>query len=75
MGEFAPLSRSRQQLGLTGGGPRLVITDLGVLRPDPDSLELVLTAKSIDIEISPILRADNFQFWRRTRLADLMGLQ
>jgi hypothetical protein len=41
----------------------------------PSRLELVLTAKSIDIEISPILRADNFQFWRRTRLADLMGLQ
>jgi hypothetical protein len=41
----------------------------------PPELELVLTAKSIDIEISPILRADNFQFWRRTRLADLMGLQ
>jgi glutaconate CoA-transferase, subunit B len=33
---------SRQRLGLTGGGPGLVITDLGVLRPDPDSLELVL---------------------------------
>ena len=26
----------------------------------PPRLELVLTAKSIDIEISPILRADNF---------------
>ena len=34
---------SRQRLGLTGGGPQLVITDLGVLRPDPDTLELVLT--------------------------------
>ena len=33
---------SRHQLGLTGGGPRRVITDLGVLRPDPDTLELVL---------------------------------
>jgi glutaconate CoA-transferase, subunit B len=33
---------SRQLLGLTGGGPRLVITDLGVLRPDPDSRQLVL---------------------------------
>jgi glutaconate CoA-transferase, subunit B len=32
----------RQRLGLTGGGPRKVITDLGVLRPDPDTLELVL---------------------------------
>ena len=26
----------------------------------PPRLELVLTAKSIDIEMSPILRADNF---------------
>jgi glutaconate CoA-transferase, subunit B len=34
---------SRQRLGLAGGGPRQVITDLGVLRPDPDTLELVLT--------------------------------
>jgi glutaconate CoA-transferase, subunit B len=33
---------SRRQLGLTGGGPRQVITDLGVLRPDPQTLELVL---------------------------------
>ncbi|HSR83866.1 MAG TPA: CoA-transferase [Streptosporangiaceae bacterium] len=33
---------SRQELGLTGGGPRLVITDLGVLRPAPGSGELVL---------------------------------
>jgi glutaconate CoA-transferase, subunit B len=32
----------RQRLGLTGGGPRKVITDLGVLRPDPDTLQLVL---------------------------------
>jgi glutaconate CoA-transferase subunit B len=33
---------SRQALGLAGGGPKLVITDLGVLRPDPDSRQLVL---------------------------------
>jgi len=33
---------SRTRLGLPGGGPRQVITDLGVLRPDPDTLELVL---------------------------------
>lgn len=33
----------RERLGLTGAGPRLVITDLGVLRPDPRTCELVLT--------------------------------
>jgi glutaconate CoA-transferase subunit B len=35
---------SRQRLGLTGGGPRQVITDLGVLRPDPGTLQLALAA-------------------------------
>jgi glutaconate CoA-transferase, subunit B len=34
----------RQHLGLTGGGPVLVVTDLGMLRPDPVSCELVLTS-------------------------------
>ncbi len=33
----------RERLGLTGAGPRLVITDLGVLEPDPDSCVLTLT--------------------------------
>ncbi len=33
----------RERLGLTGRGPRLVITDLGLLRPDPVTCELVLT--------------------------------
>jgi glutaconate CoA-transferase subunit B len=34
---------SRQQYGLRGAGPDLVITDLGMLRPDPATLELVQT--------------------------------
>ncbi|MDA8263625.1 MAG: CoA-transferase subunit beta [Actinomycetota bacterium] len=34
---------SRERLGLRGSGPRMVITDLGILRPDPDSCELTLT--------------------------------
>jgi glutaconate CoA-transferase, subunit B len=33
----------RARLGLRGGGPRMVITDLGILEPDPDSCELTLT--------------------------------
>ncbi|WP_447007543.1 CoA-transferase subunit beta [Saccharothrix isguenensis] len=33
----------REELGLKGAGPQLVITDLGVLRPDPRTCELVLT--------------------------------
>lgn len=33
----------RQRLGLTGAGPSMVVTDLGILRPDPSTCELVLT--------------------------------
>ena len=34
----------RQRLGLRGDGPTTVITDLGLLQPDPESCELVMTA-------------------------------
>ncbi len=34
----------RARLGMRGAGPVAVITDLGVLRPDPGTAELVLTA-------------------------------
>jgi glutaconate CoA-transferase subunit B len=34
---------SRASLGLTGAGVTAVVTDLGVLEPDPDTKELVLT--------------------------------
>lgn len=35
-------SGDRERLGLPGGGPTVVITDLGVLRPDPEHRELTL---------------------------------
>ena len=34
---------ARQRLGLTGRGPQRIITDLGVLEPDPATCEFVLT--------------------------------
>jgi glutaconate CoA-transferase, subunit B len=34
----------RERLGLAGAGPRQIITDLGVLEPDPATCELVLGA-------------------------------
>jgi glutaconate CoA-transferase subunit B len=42
----------RQRLGLRGRGPVLVITDLGVLEPDPETCELTLTAlhPGVDVE-------------------------
>ena len=34
---------SRRELGYAGSGPTVTITDLGVLRPDPDTREFTLT--------------------------------
>ena len=58
----------RTRLGLRGAGPRTVITDLGVLEPDPTTCELVLTRlhpgvtveqavanTGWDLEVSPAL--------------------
>ncbi|HKE71519.1 MAG TPA: hypothetical protein VKB55_19835, partial [Nocardioidaceae bacterium] len=41
----------RQRLDLPGSGPRQVITDLGVLEPDPESCELTLTALHPGVEV------------------------
>jgi glutaconate CoA-transferase subunit B len=35
---------SREKLGYRGAGPTVLITDLGVLRPDPETKELTLVA-------------------------------
>jgi len=35
---------ARERLGLPGAGPTVVITDLGVLKPDPATRELLLTS-------------------------------
>jgi glutaconate CoA-transferase, subunit B len=44
----------RERLGLTGGGPRRVITDLGVLEPDPVSCELTLTGLYPGVSIDQV---------------------
>jgi glutaconate CoA-transferase, subunit B len=34
---------TRERLGLTGAGPQKIITDLGILEPDPETLEFTMT--------------------------------
>jgi glutaconate CoA-transferase subunit B len=43
-GDGAGGSWSRERLGFRGAGPTTVITDLGVLEPDPDTKQLMLVA-------------------------------
>jgi glutaconate CoA-transferase subunit B len=42
----------RERLGLTGAGPKKIITDLGVLEPDPRTLEFTLTGLYAGVTIS-----------------------
>jgi len=47
----------REKHGLRGSGPRKVITDLGVLEPDPETCELTLTALSPGVEAEQVRAA------------------
>jgi glutaconate CoA-transferase, subunit B len=45
---------SRERLGFRGRGPTAVITDLGVLEPDPETCRLVLTQIHPGVEIEQV---------------------
>jgi glutaconate CoA-transferase, subunit B len=44
----------RERLGLAGAGPRKVITDLGVLEPDPVTCELTLTGVYPGVSVAEV---------------------
>jgi len=44
----------REQLGLTGAGPQKIITDLGVLEPDPATLEFTLTGVYPGVSVAEV---------------------
>jgi glutaconate CoA-transferase, subunit B len=48
---------ARERLGLTGSGPRIVITDLGVLAPDPDTCELRLVRVHPGVDVEQVRAA------------------
>jgi glutaconate CoA-transferase subunit B len=51
----------RERLGLTGRGPRTVITDLGVLEPHPESCELRLTRLHPGATVEDVRQATGWQ--------------
>jgi glutaconate CoA-transferase subunit B len=57
---------SREALGLRGRGPVLVITDLGVLEPDPETCELTLTRLHPGVEVEQAREATGWEL----RVAD-----
>jgi glutaconate CoA-transferase subunit B len=48
---------ARERLGFRGRGPTMVITDLGVLEPDPDTCELTLTEIHPDTTVEQVKEA------------------
>ena len=54
---FGDGAGDRERLGLRGGGVRWVITDLGVLEPDPVTCELTVTALHPDVTREQVVAA------------------
>jgi glutaconate CoA-transferase, subunit B len=52
---------ARERLGFRGAGPTAVITDLGVLEPDPDSKELVLTQLHEGVDADQVRQATGWE--------------
>jgi acyl CoA:acetate/3-ketoacid CoA transferase beta subunit len=51
----------RERLGLRGQGPTSVITDLGILRPDPATAELVLTELHPGVTVEQVRAATGWE--------------
>ncbi|MFF8841693.1 CoA-transferase subunit beta [Streptomyces sp. NPDC015127] len=51
----------RARLGMPGQGPVAVITDLGILRPDPDTAELVLTDLHPGVTVEQVRHATGWE--------------
>jgi glutaconate CoA-transferase subunit B len=60
---------AREKLGLRGAGPTVVITDLGVLRPEPPTCELVLTELHPEVTVDDARAATGWEL----RVADRVG--
>jgi glutaconate CoA-transferase subunit B len=54
---FGTGAGDRERLGLRGAGPRTVITDLGILRAEPATGELVLTQVHPGVELDHVRAA------------------
>ena len=51
----------RERLGLPGAGPTLVVTDLGLMRPDPETSELTLTELHPGVEVEQVVEATGWK--------------
>jgi glutaconate CoA-transferase, subunit B len=62
---------SRKYYGLTGAGPRRIITDHGVLEPDPDTCELVLTSVYPGVDVATVRERTGWDLRVARNLAEM----
>ena len=67
---FGDGADDRARLGLRGQGPQIVITDLGILRPDPATGELVQTALHPGVTVEQAIAATGWPL----RVADTIDV-
>ncbi len=60
----------RERLGLRGKGPTAVITDLGILRPDPQTKELTLVSVHPGVDVDDVCAATGWPL----RVADVVDV-
>jgi glutaconate CoA-transferase subunit B len=66
---FGDGAGTRERLGLRGAGPTEVITDLGVMTPDPDTRELTLTAVHPGVTVEQVVAATGWPLQVATEVA------
>jgi len=69
---YATGGDTRERLGLRGRGPVLLVTDLGVLEPDPVTRELTLTRVHPGVEVGDVRAATG---WDLAVADDLAGTE
>jgi glutaconate CoA-transferase subunit B len=69
---YATGGDARERLGLRGRGPVLLVTDLGVLEPDPVTRELTLTRVHPGVEVADVRAATG---WDLAVADDLAGTE
>ena len=62
---------ARQRLGLTGAGPQRIITDLGVLEPDPATCVFVLTGVYPGVSVADVKGKTGWDLQVSARLAEI----
>jgi glutaconate CoA-transferase subunit B len=51
---FGDGAGARSRLGMPGAGPRVLISDLGIFRPDPETFEMTLTSLHPGVNVADV---------------------